>query len=134
MRVLDDDRALITTLLSKSGAAAALTKSHTDLPALQALLRAALCPGARELAGLGTAFGDVLAKEIGLNWVLVTDQYGSDHALQFGDVHVLVFPRSMFLKRIGRGEKPGEIDLGFMLSEVRGAVHEQVVGAARIEP
>jgi hypothetical protein len=39
----------------------------------------------------------------------------------------------MLLKRVGRGENPRAIDLAFMIGEIRGVVHEQAVGAARVD-
>ncbi|SEM13881.1 protein of unknown function [Pseudoxanthomonas sp. GM95] len=62
---------------------------------------------------------------------MVTDKLGSDHALQLPGRHIFVFPRSMLLKRIGRGERPDGIDLVFMLGEISHAVEAQAAGAAR---
>ena len=130
-QILSSDRNAVESALGRK----ILSGTQADLPALQALLTAAprKFSGSRALASLGTAFGDVLASEIGLNWVMVTDRLGTDHALQFQNAQVFVFPRSMLLKRVSRGEKPQEIDLTFMLGEIRSVVHEQALGAARVD-
>jgi len=123
-RTLARDRALVQRLLGSN----CLGRDEHDLPKLQRLLAAPLSED--ELIGLGTAFGDVLANELGLTWVLATDDVGPDHALQAQPKHVFVFPRSMLIKRILRGELPTSIDLAFMLSEIRATVAEECTGAA----
>jgi len=128
-RTLAKDRALVQRLLGPAGR---LERDARDLPKLQRLLAAPLTEHA--LIGLGTAFGDVLASELGLTWVLATDDLGSDHALQAKPQQVFVFPRSMLVKRIMRGEQAATIDLAFMLAEVSNTVTERSPGAATDEP
>jgi len=128
-RTLAKDRSLVQRLLGSIGG---LEGNARDLPKLQRLLVTPLAQDA--LIGLGTSFGDVLASELGLSWVHFTDDLGSDHALQAKPHQVFVFPRSMFIKRISRGEQPATIDLAFMLAEVRKTVAEQLAGAATSEP
>jgi hypothetical protein len=56
-----------------------------DLPVLQRLIddRAFSKTQTYELQSLGIAFGDVLASELRLQWVMVTDEYGTDPTLRF---------------------------------------------------
>jgi hypothetical protein len=128
-RTLAKDRSRVRRDLGLIGG---LEGKASDLPKLQQLLLTSQERGS--LIGLGTAFGDVLASELGLSWVLVTDDHGSDHALQAKPHQVFVFPRGMFLKRVGRGDLPTAIDLTFMLGEIRKTVAEQLAGAATSEP
>ncbi len=128
-RTLTKDRALVQRLLGKNDR---LERDARDLPKLQRLLAAS--PSNDALIGLGTAFGDVLASELGLSWVLATDNLGSDHALQALPKKVFVFPRSMLIKRIARGEEPKAIDLAYMLTEIGHTVTGQSAGAATNEP
>jgi len=128
-RRLSKDRALVNDLL---GPGERLEGNARDLQKLQIILSANVSQDA--LVGLGTAFGDVLASELGLSWVVVTDSFGTDKALQAKPYQVFVHPRGMFTKRISRGEKPNEIDLGFMLEELRKTVNEKKPGAATSEP
>lgn len=52
-----------------------------------------------EAVALGTGLGDLLARELGLEWVRVTDEYGVDLALRWPETSVVLFPRDMILKR-----------------------------------
>ena len=42
-----------------------------------------------KLQCLGITFGDALAQELGMKWVVVEDEYGRDPALSFADSTVL---------------------------------------------
>lgn len=67
----------------------------------------------------GTAFGEVLAKEIPMKWVIYEDEAGADFALQYRDLALFVFPRDMILKRVEKGEAVGKINLAAILNEIR---------------
>ena len=54
-----------------------------------------------EAVAVGTGLGDLLAGELGMTWVRVTDELGVDLALRYPETQVLLFPRSMLLKRMG---------------------------------
>ena len=64
-----------------------------------------------KLQSLGIALGDVLAQEMGLNWVIVDDEFGRDPALQLPNSTIVVFPLTAVSKRIERGEKVDARDL-----------------------
>jgi hypothetical protein len=133
---LSSDRDWVNSLLAGFGSTAKLTQSREDVPTLHSLLDGGpyTADASAELAVFGTVYGDVLAKEIGLHWVVVTDNIGSDYALQFQDKQVFVFPRSMLLKRVERGEQLSDINLDAMLAEIRVVVQEQAAVAATAEP
>lgn len=57
-----------------------------------------------ELQSLGVAFGDVLATELPLRWVMVTDEYGTDATLRFKATTVQINALTMISKRIERGQ------------------------------
>ena len=57
-----------------------------------------------KLQALGVAFGDALAQELGLRWVAIDDEYGSDPALILEGTSVKVFPLTSISKRIKAGE------------------------------
>ncbi len=57
-----------------------------------------------KLQCLGITFGDALAQELGMTWVVVEDEYGRDPALTFADSTVLAFPLTSLSKRVERGE------------------------------
>lgn len=53
---------------------------------------------------LGAAFGEHCVRELGMQWVLVTDKYGKDYAVKATDREVIAFPFSAVQKRIESGE------------------------------
>ncbi len=57
-----------------------------------------------KLQSLGVAFGDALAQQLEMEWVQVTDEYGTDPALRLPGTSVLSFPLTSISKRIERGE------------------------------
>ena len=61
-----------------------------------------------KLQCLGITLGDALAQQLGpewINWVMVSDEYGRDPALQVTGTSILIFPLTMISKRIEAGEK-----------------------------
>jgi hypothetical protein len=58
-----------------------------------------------KLQNLGIAFGDAMAQELGLEWVIVEDEYGHTPSLRFPGTTVIAFPRTMISKRVERGDK-----------------------------
>lgn len=57
-----------------------------------------------KLQCLGVAFGDALAQDLGLRWVTVEDEEGTDPALICEAENITVFPLTSISKRIERGE------------------------------
>ena len=62
-----------------------------------------------EQQALGLAFGDVLAQQLELQWVVVDDDYGRSRALRWKQEQDIFFPVTMFSKRIAQGQ-PVEVD------------------------
>ena len=56
------------------------------------------------MQSLGVTFGDALAQRLGLSWVTVEDEYGSDPALHEDGTTIVVFPVTTISKRIERGD------------------------------
>jgi hypothetical protein len=81
------------------------------------LLRALLAHGVfrpdqtYELQCLGVVLGDAFVQELGLQWVMVTDEAGRDPAVQVPRTTVLLFPLTMLAKRVERGETVDVFDL-----------------------
>jgi hypothetical protein len=57
-----------------------------------------------ELQCLGVAFGDVLASEFPLRWVMVTDEFGTDPTLRFKKTTIQISTLTMISKRVERDE------------------------------
>ena len=123
---LSAHREWINALLAHASPSTGLTGTRADLPTLHTLLDNGPYSGdaAAELQVFGTAFGDVVATELRLSWVVVDDDDGTDFALQFDEHQFFVFPQSMLIKRIERGEDVKEINLEFMLSELAKQLQE----------
>lgn len=126
------ERQWINDLLAGFGSDVRLTGSATDIPTLHTLLdRGPFTEDViAELELFGGAFGDILANEIGLSWVVFEDEAGTDFALKFGSHKVVVFPRDMLAKRVEAGESPSQINLLVMLNEISHAVREQASRAS----
>ena len=57
-----------------------------------------------ELQCLGIVLGDALMQEIGLEWIMVEDEYGRDPAVRMPKTTIILYPMTMISKRIERGE------------------------------
>jgi hypothetical protein len=64
-----------------------------------------------ELQSLGVVFGDALALQLGLEWVIVEDNSGRDPALRAPGTSIIVYPLTMISKRVERGEAVDVFDL-----------------------
>ena len=49
---------------------------------------------------LGAAFGQLMVKELNMEWVVVNDKYGEDWAIQHKDTGIISYPYSSIYKRI----------------------------------
>ncbi|MEP4484084.1 MAG: DUF3806 domain-containing protein [Halioglobus sp.] len=73
-----------------------------DLDLLQALLdRGLVKPDqTRELQAMGLILGDLLAEELGLDWVIYEDPVGRSRALRYADTDNYLFPMTMIARRL----------------------------------
>jgi len=122
---LDRQRAIVATAAKRYGKGT-LSRTRTDLPVLQKLIDDRVFNKSQtyELQSLGVAFGDVLSSELPLQWVMVTDEYGTDPTLRFKETTLQVNALTMISKRI---EKDETVDLAKLLRITR----EQLL---RLEP
>jgi uncharacterized protein DUF3806 len=99
---LDQQRAVVLRVLKARYKVTRLTGSAADIPALQRLVDDRVFSKLQtyELQSLGVAFGDVLAKELGLHWVIVTDEYGTDPTLRYRNTTIQVNALTMISKRV----------------------------------
>src|SRR5215467_8317275 len=82
---LDAQRAVVAKAVAQRYGLRALSQTAADLPVLQHLIddRAFNKSQTYELQSLGVAFRDVLSSELPLQWMMVTDEYGTDPTLRF---------------------------------------------------
>jgi hypothetical protein len=75
-------------------------KDH-DLALLQSLLdrRLVVAGQTRELQGMGVLLGDLLAVDLGMNWVVYEDHVGRSRALRYRQSDNYLFPVTMISRR-----------------------------------
>jgi hypothetical protein len=110
---LDQQRAWVAERAEEAGVATT-GDAAVRLQMIDAVLATGIGPDRTwELQALGVVLGDAIGQRLGVDWVLVEDEYGVDPALLAGVGPVLVFPRTMISKRIERGESVRAIELFF---------------------
>jgi hypothetical protein len=104
---LDRQRSIVAAAAKRHGAGT-LVGTNADLPVLQKLIDDRVFNKSQtyELQSLGVAFGDVLANQLPLRWVMVTDEFGTDPTLRFKKTTVQINALTMISKRIERDEHP----------------------------
>lgn len=114
---LEAERQWVQALIKGFGSDVVLSKTKSDLPTLQTIIENGPYTESptNELVVIGTNYGDILATELELHWVVVTDEYGTDIGLQYKKSEIYLFPRDMIVKRFEQCE---EIDLSFMFEEL----------------
>lgn len=120
---LDQQRALVAAAAKQRYGTAALSRTKSDLPILQRLIDDKIFKKSQtyELQSIGVVFGDVLASELPLRWVMITDEYGSDPTLRFKNTSVNITALTMISKRVERGEP---VDVFSLLEKNREALSE----------
>jgi hypothetical protein len=103
---LEQQRAVVAAAVKQRYGTTALTRTKSDLPVLQKLIDDNVFNKSQtyELQSLGVALGDVLASELPLRWVMVTDEYGTDPTLRFKDTTLQINALTMISKRVERDE------------------------------
>jgi Domain of unknown function (DUF3806) len=104
---MDKQREVVLAAAKKRFGNALLTRQKSDLAILQRLIDDQVFDRTQtyELQCLGVAFGDVLASEFPLKWVMVTDEYGTDPTLRYKMTSVQINALTMISKRIEKGER-----------------------------
>jgi Domain of unknown function (DUF3806) len=120
---LDQQRALVAAAAKRRYGTAALSRTKGDLPILQRLINDKVFKKSQtyELQSLGVVFGDVLASELPLRWVMITDKYGTDPTLRFENTSININPLTMISKRVERDEP---VDVFSLVQKNRDALSE----------
>ena len=118
---LNQQRAVVADASRQRYGIASLTRTKKDLPILQRLLDDKVFDGSQtyQLQSLGVAFGDVLATEFSLHWVMITDEYGTDPTLRFKNTSVNINALTMISKRVENGER---VDVFQLLEQTQEAL------------
>lgn len=104
-------------LQRKFGATSKLVGSKEDLPLLQRGLDESVfsARNAGLLQNVGLAFGAVAVAELGLRWVMVEDEYGTDPALQDPDSEQVFHALTLVSARL----EGGKCDLKELLAALK---------------
>lgn len=115
--ILAVDRAFLPAVLDARFPGAQLTGSVVDLSLMQRVYEGGpyTHDAISEVIALGTAFGDVIARTLGLSWVRYCDDEGEELALRYENTDVVVFPRTLLLTRLEEG---GVVNLSAIYDEV----------------
>lgn len=110
---LEKQRAVVAAVAKQRYGTTTLTGTERDLPVLQNLIDQRVFKKSQtyELQCLSVAFGDVLASELPLRWVMVTDEYGTDPTLRFRETTLQVNALTMISKRVERDQAVNVTDL-----------------------
>jgi hypothetical protein len=103
---LQQQRAVVLAAARQRYGTLTLARGDSDLPILQRLIDERVFNKSQtyELQCLGVAFGDVLASELPLRWVMVTDEFGTNPTLRFKKTNLQVNALTMISKRVERDE------------------------------
>jgi hypothetical protein len=104
-RRLEEQRELVRELGRRHVGSATTGRSLEDLRVIQGILEREVIEPAQtyELQALGVALGDVMASQLGLDWIAYEDEYGRSRALRLGETDVVIFPITMISKRVEAG-------------------------------
>jgi hypothetical protein len=76
-----------------------------------------------ELEALGTCFGDLLAADLGLHWVICRDADGEELGLRYGEHASVIFPREVFVDAARQGD---DIEVHALFEELSNEVREMI--------
>ena len=94
-------RNLIDDLIRRQLGGLLTGASTNDIAILQRLLDECIINGnqRRELQAMGIILGDLLAAELGMNWVVYEDNLGRSRALRLAETDNFLFPVTMISRR-----------------------------------
>jgi hypothetical protein len=108
LKFMDDQRQAVERLANRMGRS--LTgRADRDVDTLQQILDRNYVPADDELTlqAMGIVFGDLLGRELSMNWVVYRDRAGRSRALRYRDSDTYLFPVTMISRRVAAGsERP----------------------------
>lgn len=114
LKILEAQRSVCTQYLGDENSKA---KYHSSSAGKLGLLRALLAANifsadqTYELQAMGVILGDVFVKELGMQWIMVEDDYGRNPALQMPGTSIILYPQTMISKRVEKGDSVDVFDL-----------------------
>jgi hypothetical protein len=101
---MDSQRQSVESLTNRLGRSLTGTPSR-DLDSIQTLLERGLVSeeDMLTLQALGVVMGDLLGRELNMDWVVYRDRAGRSRALRYLDSDIFVFPITLISRRWGVG-------------------------------
>ncbi len=98
---MSQQRELIDDLVRRHFGSQIRRNRENDLPLLQMLLDRELVrpTDTGTLQAMGVVLGDLLAKDLGMHWVIYEDRVGRSRALRYKDSDNYLFPVTMISRR-----------------------------------
>jgi len=120
---LGKQRAFIEGYLGNEDSKQKYQKAAGKLGLLGALLQQKVFKSAQtyELQCMGVVLGDAFVQELGMQWVMVQDEYGRDPAVKLEGTSIILYPLTMISKRVERGE---EVDIFGLFNGIAARVDE----------
>lgn len=112
--MLREQIATVQALLRKKFGGAVLDQTKNDLVPLQKILDSGMYDDTHrdELRALGAAFGNVLERQLGFEWVAAQTAREEEPALQLKtDKSLVVFPLRMVFEVVANGQTPNLVHL-----------------------
>ncbi len=105
IRYLERQRASIDELTRRHFGNPVRGSKTEDLESLQRLLDKRIInpKNERALQAMGVVFGDLLAQELDMDWIVYEDKVGRSRALQGEDPNITLFPVTMISRRVSVG-------------------------------
>jgi hypothetical protein len=119
---LDAQRGAVTAFLADERSRASFEKeTSAKLALLQTLLDAEVFSAEQtyELQCMGIVLGDAFVADVGMEWIMVEDEWGRDPALRAPGTSIIMYPLTMISKRVEQGDR-------FMVADLFGAMAESV--------
>lgn len=105
-KLLHDRRAVVERYLVNEDSKQKYKTAAGKLGTIRAILQGGVFRPDQtyELQCLGIVLGDALVQDMGLEWIMVEDEYGRDPAVRMPKTTIILYPMTMISKRIERGE------------------------------
>jgi hypothetical protein len=110
---LRDQRATVEKYLGNEDSKQKYKTAAGKLGTIRAILQAGVFKPDQtyELQCLGIVLGDAFVQDLGMEWIMVEDEYGRDPAVRMPNTTIILYPLTMISKRIERGEKVDVFEL-----------------------
>jgi hypothetical protein len=110
---LADQRAVIEKFLADEDSKKKYKTAAGKLGTIRVVLQASVFKREQtyELQCLGIVLGDAFVQELGMEWIMVEDEYGRAPAVRMPNTSIILYPLTMISKRVERGEQVDVFEL-----------------------